>query len=101
MTKVLLTGASGYIGKHITLQLLNAGFEVRASVRNGGKADEVRAAMAAHLPAGFDLASKLSFVELDLESDSGYSACLKTESNELSGVFQSSERTNLRASSAP
>ena len=77
MTKVLLTGASGYIGKHITLQLLNAGFEVRASVRNGGKADEVRAAMLAHLPTGFDVAGKLSFVELDLESDSGWDAALQ------------------------
>jgi nucleoside-diphosphate-sugar epimerase len=26
MTEVLLTGSSGYIGKHITLQLLEAGF---------------------------------------------------------------------------
>jgi dihydroflavonol-4-reductase len=77
MTTVLLTGSSGYIGKHITLQLLNAGFEVRASVRNSGKAEEVRAAMDAHLPAGFDLAGKLSFVELDLESDSGWDAAIK------------------------
>jgi nucleoside-diphosphate-sugar epimerase len=28
MTTVLLTGASGYIGKHITLQLLNQGYIV-------------------------------------------------------------------------
>ncbi len=77
MTTVLLTGASGYIGKHITLQLLTAGYTVRASVRSGAKADEVRAAMTAHLPAGFDLASKLSFVELDLESDSGWDAAIK------------------------
>ena len=77
MTKVLLTGASGYIGKHITLRLLNDGYEVRASVRNNSKADEVRAAMIAHLPAGFDLAGKLSFVELDLESDSGWDAAIK------------------------
>ena len=32
MTTVLLTGASGYIGKHITLQLLNQGYKVRASI---------------------------------------------------------------------
>ena len=76
MTKVLLTGSSGYIGKHITLQLLTAGFDVRASVRNDAKADEVRAAMAAHLPKGFDLTGKLSFVELDLESDQGWAAAL-------------------------
>ncbi len=33
MKNVLITGASGYIGKHITLQLLNQGYTVRASVR--------------------------------------------------------------------
>ena len=77
MTKVLLTGSSGYIGKHITLQLLNDGYEVRASVRNAAKAAEVRAAMSAHLPAGFDLDGKLSFVELDLESDGGWGDAIK------------------------
>jgi dihydroflavonol-4-reductase len=76
MTKVLLTGSSGYIGKHITLRLLNDGFEVKASVRSAAKADEVRAAMVAHLPTGFDLGSKLSFVELDLESDAGWDAAI-------------------------
>jgi len=77
MTKVLLTGSSGYIGKHITLRLLTDGYEVRASVRNSAKADEVRAAMLAHLPAGFGLAKKLSFVELDLESDEGWDSAIK------------------------
>ena len=76
MTKVLLTGASGYIGKHITLQLLSAGYEVRASVRNAAKQDEVRAAMADHLPKKFDLGKTLSFIELDLESDSGWDSAL-------------------------
>ena len=77
MTKVLLTGSSGFIGKHITLRLLNDGYEVRASVRTKAKGDEVRAAMAAHLAPGFDLDKKLSFIELDLESDSGWDAALK------------------------
>jgi dihydroflavonol-4-reductase len=72
MTKVLLTGASGFIGKHVTLKLLTDGCEVKASVRNAAKADEVRAAVASHLPYGFDLETKLSFVELDLESDKGW-----------------------------
>jgi hypothetical protein len=45
MTTVLLTGASGYIGKHIALQLLNQGYEVRASVRSLNKSDEVRSAV--------------------------------------------------------
>ena len=77
MTKVLLTGASGFIGKHITLRLLTDGYEVRASVRSSAKGEEVRQAMAAHLPAGFDLEAKLSFIELDLESDAGWDDALK------------------------
>jgi len=77
MTKVLLTGASGYIGKHITLRLLTDGYQVRASVRNSAKADEVLAAMKAHLPASFDLEKKLSFVELDLEKDAGWDEAIK------------------------
>jgi dihydroflavonol-4-reductase len=77
MTKVLLTGSSGYIGKHITLGLLNAGFDVRASVRSAGKKTEVRDAMLAHLPTGFDLDAKLSFIELDLESDNGWDSALE------------------------
>jgi dihydroflavonol-4-reductase len=76
MKKVLLTGASGYIGKHITKRLLTDGYAVRASVRSHAKQDEVRAAMATHMPKGFDLAKKLSFVELDLESDAGWQAAI-------------------------
>jgi dihydroflavonol-4-reductase len=76
MTTVLLTGASGYIGKHITLRLLRDGYDVRASVRSAAKQGEVRDAMAAHLPKGFDLAKKLTFVELDLDSDAGWDAAI-------------------------
>ena len=48
MTSVFLSGASGYIGKHITLKLLNHGYTVRASVRSSAKADEVIAAVTPH-----------------------------------------------------
>jgi dihydroflavonol-4-reductase len=77
MTKVLLTGASGFIGKHITLQLLAAGYSVRASVRNDAKAAEVRAAVTPHLPVGFDLAGNLEFVLLNLESDNGWDQAIQ------------------------
>ena len=76
MTQVLLTGASGYIGKHITLQLLNAGYDVRASVRNNDKADEVRAAVAPYL-ASEAMLDRLTFVELDLTADAGWSEALQ------------------------
>lgn len=76
MTKVLLTGASGYIGKHITLELLNQGYEVRASVRNLSRASEVREAVGPFLSPGVDAEKQLTFVELDLESDTGWAEAL-------------------------
>ena len=77
MTNVLITGASGYIGKHITLQLLNQGYEVRASVRNLAKSAEVRDAVRPHLLGSSNLDSRLTFVELDLEKDSGWDVALQ------------------------
>jgi dihydroflavonol-4-reductase len=77
MKRVLLTGANGYIGKHITLQLLNQGYEVRASVRKLSKSDEVRNAVTPHLIDSNNLNSRLTFVELDLEKDSGWDEALK------------------------
>lgn len=68
---VLLTGASGFIAKRITLDLLEAGHTVRGSIRSLKRADEVRAAVRPHLsdPAALD---RLSFVELDLTHDAGW-----------------------------
>jgi dihydroflavonol-4-reductase len=77
MTTVLLTGASGYIGKHITLQLLNQGYLVRASIRNFAKSTEVREAVVPHLADSSDLDKRLTFVELDLEKDSGWETALQ------------------------
>jgi len=77
MTTVLLTGASGYIGKHITLQLLNQGYKVRASVRSLSKSAEVKNAVKPHLLDSSDLDSRLTFVELDLDEDLGWDAALK------------------------
>ena len=77
MTTVLITGASGYIGKHTTLQLLNQGYKVRASVRSLSKSAEVKNAVEPHLLDSSDLDSRLTFVELDLEKDSGWDAALK------------------------
>ena len=77
MTTVLITGASGYIGKHTTLQLLNQGYKVRASVRSLSKSAEVKNAVKPHLLDSSDLDSRLTFIELDLEKDSGWDAALK------------------------
>ncbi len=77
MTTVLLTGASGYIGKHVALQLLNQGYTVRASVRSLAKSEEVINAVKPHLLDVSKLESRLTFVELDLEKDAGWDIALK------------------------
>lgn len=66
--RVLLTGISGFLGGHVALALLKAGYTVRGSVRKLAKADKVRATLKA---AGADL-SRLEFVELDLLDDAGW-----------------------------
>ena len=70
--RVLLTGISGFLGGHVALQLLNAGYTVRGSVRNLERADKVRATLAT---AGADT-SRLEFVALDLLSDAGWDAAM-------------------------
>ena len=69
MDLVLLTGASGFIAKHVALKLLNAGYSVRGTLRRMDRADEVRAALAPYLT---EHAGALSFVQADLESDAGW-----------------------------
>lgn len=65
---VLVTGIGGFIAKHVTRELLAAGFAVRGTVRSASRAERIRATLAA---AGAD-ASRLTFVEADLESDGGW-----------------------------
>ena len=39
--KVLLTGATGFLGSHVLIQLLNAGYAVRGSMRNLSRKEEL------------------------------------------------------------
>jgi len=71
--RVLLTGISGFLGGHVALGLLNAGYIVRGSVRNLGKAEAVRATLKR---AGADV-SRLEFVALDLLSDKGWDEAME------------------------
>jgi dihydroflavonol-4-reductase len=67
-TLVLVTGASGYIGGHVTREFLEHGYRVRGTVRslaNPRKVDHLRELGAAH-------AGRLELVEADLERDAGW-----------------------------
>ena len=70
--RVLLTGANGYIGRHILLELLNQDYQVRASVRSLDKTAEIIDALRDHLNDVKLFDSNLSFVELSLDSDAGW-----------------------------
>ena len=70
MSRVLVTGGSGFIGSHCLLQLLAAGHETRTTVRNLERADDVRA-MLRQGGAG-EVGERLSLFAANLESDAGW-----------------------------
>lgn len=69
MSKVLVTGGSGFIGSRTILQLLAAGHEVRTSVRSLERAEHVRELLR---QGGAEPGEQLSFAVADLEQDAGW-----------------------------
>lgn len=68
--QVLVTGASGFVGKWAVVELLRAGFTVRAGIRSEDKADDIRQAVTAQL--GDEFLYRLSFAKLNLLFDNGW-----------------------------
>lgn len=69
MSKVLVTGGSGFIGSHCILQLLASGHEVRTTVRNLKRETDVRAMLK---QGGAEPGNRLSFAAADLERSDGW-----------------------------
>ncbi len=69
---VLLTGVSGFIAKHVALELLGAGYRVRGTVRSAAKVGVVRKTLE---NAGADV-DELEFAETDLTHDDGWDAAV-------------------------
>src|SRR5579863_10284019 len=69
MSRVLVTGGSGFVGAHVILQLLSAGHEVRTTVRSLKREGDVRAMLKAGSQEPGD---RLSFFAADLVSDAGW-----------------------------
>ncbi|WP_428926666.1 NAD-dependent epimerase/dehydratase family protein [Marinibacterium sp. SX1] len=73
---VLVTGATGYIARHIIRMLLDDGHHVVGSVRNLAAEAELRGAIGPALadPAALD---RLRLVQLDLNADAGWDAAMQ------------------------
>ncbi len=69
METVLVTGGSGFVGSHVILQLLNAGYVVRTTVRSLARESGVREKLKS---AGPDAQRRLTFFAADLERDEGW-----------------------------
>jgi nucleoside-diphosphate-sugar epimerase len=66
---VLVTGGSGFIGAHCILQLLEAGYRVRTTVRSLKREAEVRSMLKI---GGVDAGEALPFFAADLSADAGW-----------------------------
>jgi dihydroflavonol-4-reductase len=66
---VLVTGGTGFLGGWCVAELVRRGYEVRTTVRNLERADQLRASFAA---VGVEADEQLSIVAADLNADEGW-----------------------------
>ena len=64
---VLITGISGFIARHCAVEMLNAGYGVRGTVRTLSRGGEVKESLARHADV-----ARLEFAQADLEADHGW-----------------------------
>ncbi|MDC1150720.1 aldehyde reductase [Gammaproteobacteria bacterium] len=73
MEKVLVTGATGYIGLHCIHQLLNQGYAVNGSVRSPERKDEIVNALQGHNTS----TEHLNLFTLNLTEDTGWDEAME------------------------
>ena len=73
MEKVLVTGATGFIGLHCIQQLLDQGYQVNGTLRSMNRKDEVLESLKNHNTS----VEHLSLFEVDLLSDDGWDAAIE------------------------
>lgn len=66
---VLVTGGSGFIAVHCTIQLLNAGYNVRATLRSLDREAAVRGMLR---QGGIEAGERLTFIKADLSSNENW-----------------------------
>jgi nucleoside-diphosphate-sugar epimerase len=71
---ILVTGASGFVGKWCVVKLLEKGYRVRGTIRSEAKAKQVHDTVAAVVG---DAAANLQLVQADILDDTGWAAAMK------------------------
>ena len=74
MEKVLVTGATGFIGLHCVQQLLSQGYAVNGTLRSLDRESEVLGSLLSHNTS----TEHLTLFEVDLNSDRGWDNAIAT-----------------------
>jgi nucleoside-diphosphate-sugar epimerase len=70
MARVLVTGGTGFVGAHCLIQLLAAGHETRATIRDLKRESDVRAML--RQGGGGEVGERLTLAQADLSADAGW-----------------------------